>query len=251
MMVRPESNTWRFGQSRPQTRALALGLLSIGVLHLALATPVMAEEKMQRVLTVSGHGLEAIPTTLTRVNLGVEVQAKTAAAAQAEAARKSTSVVTLLKSRNVEYLETTGINLNPVYDYTNNRQVLTGYNATNTVTFKIKTEKAGNLLDDAVQSGATRIDGVSFIATDEAIAAAQKVALKKATQDAQAQASAVLSSLGFQAKEIVSIQVNGASSPPPRMYAMQVAKSIGADAATPVVGGEQKVEGNVTLQISY
>jgi uncharacterized protein len=246
MMARPKApRSW-------QTLPLVLGILSLSVLDLPFATPVMAQEKMQRVLTVSGRGVEAIATTLTRVNLGVEVQAKTAAAAQAEAARKSTAVVTLLKSRNVENLETTGINLNPTYDYTNNRQVLTGYNATNTVTFKIKTEQAGDLLDDAVKGGATRIEGVSFTATDEAIAAAQKVALKKATQDAQAQANAVLGALGFQAKEIVGIQVNGATSPPPRVYAMmEAAKSMAQSAPTPVIGGEQQVDGSVTLQISY
>jgi uncharacterized protein len=215
-----------------------------------LATPVMAQEKMQRVLTVSGRGVESIATTQAKVNLGVEVQAKTATDAQAEAARKSTAVVNLLKSRNVDELETTGINLNPVYDYIDNRQTLRGYSATNTVSFKVKTEQAGVIMDDAVKSGATRIDGISFTASDDAIATAQKAALKKATQDAQAQANAVLGALGFQAKEIVSIQVNGAS-PPPRVYADMAFKTTAAREATPVIGGNQNIEGNVTLQISY
>jgi uncharacterized protein len=244
MKVRPKApSSW-------QALPLLLGICSITVLNLPLATPVMAQEKMQRVLTVSGRGVESIATTQAKVNLGVEVQAKTAADAQAEAARKSTAVVNLLKSRNVDELETTGINLNPVYDYAENRQTLRGYSATNTVSFKTKIDQAGGIMDDAVKSGATRIDGISLTASDEAIATAQKAALKKATQDAQAQANAVLGALGFQAKEVVSIQVNGASAPP-RMFSDMAFKAAAAPASTPVVGGNQNVEGSVTLQISY
>ncbi|MBD2164489.1 SIMPL domain-containing protein [Calothrix membranacea FACHB-236] len=211
------------------------------------------KEKLWRTLTVSGRGMEAIPTTLSLVNLGVEIQGKTAQEVQQEAARRSTAVVALLKSRNVEKLQTTGIRLNPVYSYTNNVQRITGYAASNTVSFRIATEKAGPLLDEAVKAGATQINGISFVATDEAIAAAQKQALKEATQDAQAQAQAVFSSLGLTSKEVVSIQVNGASAPPPLpvLYRAESAKLAQADASTPVVGGEQQVEASVTLQISY
>jgi hypothetical protein len=161
-------------------------------------------------------------------------------------------VVALLKNRNVEKLQTTGIRLNPVYSYTDNVQRITGYTANNTVSFRIATDKAGTLLDEAVKVGATQIDGVSFVANDQAIASAQKEALRQATQDAQQQANAVLSTLGFQAQEVVGIQINGASAPPPPMLQRaEVAKLSSADASTPIVGGEQQVEASVTLQISY
>jgi uncharacterized protein len=222
---------------------------------ISFTQPSLANEKerMYRTLTVSGQGVETIPTTLTLVNLGVEVQGKTAEEVQKEAARRSSSVVALLKSRNVEKLQTTGINLNPVYNYSNNTQKITGYSASNTVIFRVTTDKAGTLLDDAVKSGASQINGVSFIATDEAIAQAQKQALKKATQEAQQQAEAVFVTLGFKAKEVVSIQINGASAPPPPPMLQQTrdAKFAANEASTPVVGGEQKVEASVTLQISY
>ncbi|MEH2112765.1 SIMPL domain-containing protein [Nostoc sp.] len=214
--------------------------------------PAFAQEKdkLWRTLSVSGRGVEAIPTTLAQVSLGVEIQGKTAQEVQQEAARRSSAVVAFLKSKNVEKLQTTGIRLNPVYSYTNNVQQITGYAANNTVSFTIPTEQAGTLLDDAVKAGATQINGISFVANDEAIAAAQKQALKEATQDARQQADAVFSALGFKSKEIVSIQVNNATVPPPPMFLRaEAAKS--ADASTPIVGGEQQVEASVTLQISY
>jgi uncharacterized protein YggE len=223
------------------------------MLSLLWINPVLAQERMLRTLTVSGRGTEMVTTTLTQVRLGVEAQGKTANEVQQEVARRSNAVVTLLRSRQVEKLETTGINLNPNYRYDNGVQTLTGYVASNIVSFRIKTENAGPLLDEAVRAGASRIDGVSFVASDEAIAAAQKVALREATQEAQAQAEAVLSALNLSRKEIVGIQVNGAFVPPPRPlgnFAMD-GKLAAAQAPTPVIGGEQQVEASVTLQISY
>ena len=230
-------------------------LAVILLICISFTQPVLAQEKekMLRTLTVSGRKVETVPTTLSQVNLGVEVQGKTAQEVQQEAARILSSVVALLKSRNVEKLQTTGIDLNPVYSNNNNNaQRITGYSATNTVNFRVVTDRAATILDEAVKAGATRIDSISFIASDEAIAQAQKHALQKATQDAQQQAEAVLSILGFKQKEVVSIQVNGASAPPPQpLLRATVAKVLTQDVSTPVIGGEQQVEASVTLQISY
>lgn len=235
--------------------SLYLGLLCITFTNSALAQDKgQIQNMLVRTLTVSGRGVESIPTTLTEVRLGVEVQRKTVAEAQQEAARRSDAVVSLLKARpQVEKLQTTGITLNPVYSYANNTQKLTGYIATNTVSFRVPTEKLGILLDETVKVGATRIDGISFMATDSAITVAQQQALKKATQDAQQQASSVLSVLNLTPKEIVNIQVNEANVPPPQplLQAERTASLADAKVATPVVGGEQKIEASVTLQISY
>ena len=231
-----------------------LGILSLalGLVTFTFSAPVLAQEKLLRTLTVSGRGVERIPTTLTEVRLGVEVQGKTAQEVQQQVARRSSAVVALLRSRNVERLETTGISLNPVYSYNDNVQRLTGYSATNIVSFRVNTEQTGTLLDDAVKAGATRIDGISFVAADPAIATAQQQALREATQDAQQQARTVLSTLELTPKEVVSIQVNAANPPQPPMPLYRREAAVAAQAAsTPVVGGEQQVEASVTLQISY
>ncbi|BCL36826.1 SIMPL domain-containing protein [Nostoc sp. MS1] len=209
------------------------------------------KERLYRTLSVSGRGVESVPATLSEVNLGVEIQGKTAQEVQQEVARRSSAVVALLRSRNVEKLQTAGVRLNPVYSYNNNVQRLTGYAASNTVSFRVASDKAGTLLDEAVKAGATQINGISFVATDEAIASARQQALKEATQNARQQADAVFSSLGFQAKEIVSIQVDGAAPPPPVLYSTANTKDSLAARTTPIIGGEQQVEASVTLQISY
>ena len=212
----------------------------------------MAQEKVLRTLTVTGEGVERIPTTLTQVQLGVEIQGKTATEVQEQVAKRTTAVVEFLRSRRVEKLQTTGISLQQNYQFTNNERRLVGYIGTNTVNFRLKTEEVGSLLDEAVKAGATRIDGVSFAATEEAIASAQKQALRRATEDAQQQGNAVLDALNFTPKEVVSIAINGANVPQPRMLqADGISRSAAASFSSPVIGGEQTVQASVTLQISY
>ncbi|MEO0540389.1 MAG: SIMPL domain-containing protein [Cyanobacteria bacterium P01_A01_bin.105] len=221
----------------------------------ALAQPIPAGRQTApaRVITVTGTGQTSIPTTLTRVDLGVQAQGPTAAAVQQEIAQRQSRVMDLLRQNNVDKLQTTGIRLSPQYSYNNGNQPrLTGYTGSNTIRFELPTEQVGGLLDAAIDAGANQISRVSFTATDDAIAAAQSTALANATQNARQQADAVLAALGLSAAEVIGIQVNGAQAPRPYPVAAQeVALSSRAAATTPVEGGEQTVNGRVTLQIRY
>jgi uncharacterized protein len=223
--------------------------LSVLLTSLLAAPAALAQTEPVNTLTVTGQGSENIATSLAQVTLGVEVQGKTAQEVQQEVARRSTAVVGLLRSRNVEKLETTGINLNPNYSYADNKQQLIGYSGNNTVSFRVATDRAGAIMDEAVKAGASQINGVSFIAAPEVISAARSQALREATLDAQTQAKAVLDTLNLSPKQVVKIQVNSTNTPPPRPMMMK------ADAmrqeSTPVVGGEQQVEASVTLEIQY
>jgi hypothetical protein len=120
------------------------------------------------------------------------------------------------------------------------------------VSFEVPTERAGALIDEAIEVGATRIDSVSFTAADAAIETAQQQALREATQDAQRQAETVLSALNLTRKAIVSVQINGATPPPPIPVPRLESRAASLDRAeTPIVGGEQEVQASVTLEISY
>ncbi|WP_448562123.1 SIMPL domain-containing protein [Trichothermofontia sp.] len=235
-------------------RCLPIVPVTIGLLGLLLASPALAQERILRTLTVTGHGVERIPTTLAQVQLGVEVQGATATEVQQEVARRADAMVAFLKSQNVDKLATTGVSLSPRYSYENNRQELQGYVGTNTVSFQVPIAQAGFILDRAVQVGATRIDSIGFIATDSAINAARQQALREATQDAKQQADVVLSTLNLSRQEVVSIQINHAEVPIPRplvMPASAVAAMKMEDATSPIAGREQEVTASVTLQVRY
>lgn len=241
-------NAWE----RWKTLLLVLGLLSLTACQSA-GTNLQPQSlaSLPRTLTVSGKGDVSIPTTLTQVRLGVEVQGQTAQEVQQQVAKRSQAVVELLKSRKVEKLETTGISLSPNYTYKDGKQTINGYTGTNTVSFRVDTDKSGTLLDDAIQAGATRIDGVSFIAGDDAIAQAQQQAIQEAAENARKQADAALKALNLNQREVVSIQINAANPPQPIYGAPANMAKAEQSADTPVVGGEQKVEQSVTLQIRY
>jgi uncharacterized protein YggE len=233
-------------------RKFFTGVLLIATLvNTGLVMPSYADERQMRTITVTGEGIENIATSKALVRLGVEIQDKEAGKVQQEIATRSDAVVKFLRSRGVEKLETTGISLQPNYDYSNNQRRLIGYLGSNLISFQIETAQAGSLIDEAVKVGATRIDGVSFTASEQAIAAAQKNALVKATEQAREQATIVLQALGLAPKETVSIQVGNTSNPVP-IAKNEVAFSR-ADAApsSPIIGGEQTVRAAVTLEISY
>ncbi len=232
---------------------ILLTLIAFPLTNISLIPSVMAQEQILKTLTVTGEGTVRIPTTLTNISLGVEIEGKTAEEVQKNVAQQTSSLVNFLRSREIERLETVGIRLQPSYKYDNNQRRLVGYIGTNTISFRIKTESVGSILDDAVQAGATRINNVTFSATETAISQAQKEALKAATLDAQQQAEAVLSVLNFQSQEIINITINGATSPQPRMRLPQETVRTTANAAdtTPIIGGEQTIKATVTLQIRY
>jgi uncharacterized protein len=234
--------------------ALSILLATSLVLLVGMSPGNTQERKPPRTLTASGRGIVTIPTTLSQIRLAIESKGKTPNNAQQEAARRSTRVMNYLKTQQVDKLQTTGITLNPIYTYPSggNPQIV-GYVASNSISFRVTTDRAGEILDAAVKNGATRIDGVSFVASEQAISIAQIQALKQATQDAQRQADAVLETLNLKRKEVIGIQINSTSSPTPIPVAaeMMSAKSANAVATTPVVGGEQQVEAAVTLDIGY
>jgi uncharacterized protein len=234
--------------------ALSILLTASFVLLAGISPGNTQERKPARTLTASGRGIVTIPTTLSQIRLAIEVQGKTPSSAQQEAARRSDRVINYLKTQQIDKLQTTGINLNLTYIYpSNGKPQITGYTSTNSISFRVTTDRAGAILDAAVKNGATRIDGVSFVASEQAISTAQIQALKQATQDAQRQADAVLESLNLKRKEIIGIKIDSTSNPAPIPVAAEMMRSKIADAApaTPVVGGEQQVEAGITMDISY
>ena len=229
-------------------------LIACNLLNLTLISSAIAQPESFRTLIVTGKGTESISTTIARVQLGVEIRSETAAQVQQEIAAKTSAIVELLRSQDVKQLQTTGVRLNPNYapsDRNENQTVITGYTGTNIVSFETSIEQVGDLLDEAVAAGASRVDNISFTATPAAISEAKEEALRKASINAQEQAEVVLETLDLEAKEIVNIKVDRANVDRPQPFNANQFGRAESRASTPIIGGEQEVNANVTLQISY
>jgi len=235
-------------------RTLSLAFVLGNLLSAIAISPAIAETELLKTLIVTGEGEESIATTIAKVKLGVEIEGKTVEAVQQEIAKQSSTIVDLLRSRNVQMLQTTGIRLNPNYDRSDrldrNEKRIIGYTGTNIVSFQISQDSIGSLIDEAVAAGASRIDGISFMATEKAQAEAKSEALRKASVNAQDKADVVLETLNLTADEIINIKVDRAELDPPQpIYVERLFASTAR--STPIIGGEQTVEAAVTLQISY
>ncbi|MEO1134573.1 MAG: SIMPL domain-containing protein [Cyanobacteria bacterium J06639_1] len=150
----------------------------------------------------------------------------------------------------VDRLQTAGISLFPEYDGSSrDRDRPRSMRGRNTVQFEVPVDRAGEILDLAVASGAGQIQSVTFRPTEEVLEAGRKAALELAVADARSQADVVLGALNFQVQSIRNIQIGGSTAPEPVPFeGLALARS---SAPTPVVGGEQTVSAQVTLAISY
>lgn len=248
----------------PKRRILALALLGmlIPAALLPWSVPIyaqgsrseMSEMSDLNLLTVSGQGLVTVETSIAVVRLAVLVDGESAEAVQKEVAERTNSLVEQLQQEEVDKLQTTGISLNPRYTYRNNEAQQVGVQGQNAVQFEVPIERAGSVLDGAIEAGATQIQSVSFRASDAVIQSARQEAIRLAIGDAQDQADVALGALSLSQLGIASIQINGSNqAPAPVSLQAAEAYSLSSRSAdpTPVLGGEQLVSASVTLRIRY
>lgn len=209
------------------------------------------DTESRRLLEVTGQGKVSVPTNIAQVELGILVQAQTATEAQQQLAQRSAAAIEVLQNREAQELQTTGLQLNPVYSFENNTQRLTGYEGRNTLQFRVPTEEAGATIDAAIQAGANVVQSISFTASETALQQARLQALSQAVQDAQTQADAVLSTLQLTPGEIIDIDISGVETPPPMPTLFAASEAQTFAATTPILGGPQTIEASVSLDILY
>ena len=204
----------------------------------------------ERVLTVTGRGSTLVETAIATIRLGVDVSGDSAEKVQVDVAERSNRLIEALKKQEVDRLQTTGISLFPDYEgsYRDNKRPRS-IRGRNTVQFEVPIERAGEVLDRAVASGAGQIQSVTFRPNKDVLEGGRKAALELAVADARSQADVVLGTLNFQVQSIRNIQIGGSTAPAP--VAFEGSALARSSAPTPVIGGEQTLSAQVTLAISY
>lgn len=173
------------------TLALLLLLLVIGKgydLYQALN-----HKNPKNTISVSAEGkVQAVPDLAT-VNLGVLTQGGSAATVQDENSKKINKIIEFVKNQGIskEDIATSQFNIYPQQDYQAGRTIITGYQANQTITVKIRgvdksAEKLGKILDGVTNNGANQINGVnlSFDDPDDLRQQARKQAIGKAKEKA-------------------------------------------------------------------
>ena len=218
-----------------------------GVTAAQSTSPVQPEGPV--VTTVGEASVKRTPDRAW-VTVAAESRARTPKEAQTANATVMAAVLAKLKSTGLpaDALRTLGYDLQPEFDYANNRQTLRGYVARNSVEVRVDDlPKLGEILESVVAAGATNVSGVRFDVKDRD--AAEREALNKAVADARARADAAASGAGLKVERVLRIQEQRAAAPEPRMAMMREAVGV-TSGAPPVVPGEIEIRAAVTLTAS-
>lgn len=187
---------------------------------------------------------------MATVGTGVQTRAMTAQEAMRLNAQQMDKLIEAILKAGVERkdVQTSGINLNPQYDYSNRegqtQPRFIGYEASNQVTVAIrKIDDVGAVIDRMVSAGATNVNGPSFGIADDTPLLRQ--AREKAIRAAGERAQFYAQQTGHRSARLLSISETGNFAPPMPM----MVRSMAAEAKTPVEPGEMAT--SVTLSFQY
>ena len=223
-----------------------------------MSAPIAAAQEPQvpvpaiqgTLLSVNAEGMVEGRPDMATVNLGVTTQGDTAQAALQENARRMQALTQALRRAGIAErdIQTSNVSVHPQQQYRENEPpLITGYQASNSVTAKVRNiDNTGRVIDAAVRAGGNTVNGVyfSYQDPDAQMDAARRDAIAEARQRAELYAGA----LNMRVVRIVAVQESGAFSPPmPMAVRMEAAQ----DASTPIAPGqiETRVNVNVTFEL--
>lgn len=235
---------------RPHLMMLFAAAIAIG----SLATAACAQQPAVTgndgtLLSVSAQAEARRVPDVATVSAGVVTQAVDANAAMRANAAQMDKVMASIRAAGIAErdIQTSGINLNPQYRYAENQApAITGYQASNTVSLKVRDiAKLGKVLDALVASGANQVNGPSFeIDKPEA---AYDEARRAALEKAQARAQMYAKTLGLKVRRIVSIDEGGGFQPPRPVPMMAMAARAEKAYDTAVSPGETTLTANLDV----
>lgn len=208
---------------------------------------------VKNTITVQGTASITAAPTIAYVNIGVTTFNKEAAIAQSDNAAKMDKVYKALDSLGIskDKIKTVSYYISPRYDYSNNVSTLAGYDVTNAVQVTVEDlTKVSEVLDMTVKEGINLANSISFGITDQENDELYLQALTEAVATAKAKANTLAASAGLTVnKPLQIIEGSQTNVIPIYSYAADSAKAV--EAATPISGGELKVEASVTLVYGY
>lgn len=230
-------------------KALLAAMTAAAIPGAALADGVSGPAVTGTRLDIVARGAVKRVPDLAVISAGVVTNAADARSAMTANATAMAQVLAALRKAGVadRDMATAQIALSPQYRYADNRPpVVTGYQASNTVTVRFRDiAKSGAILDSLVAAGANQINGPTLVIDKPE--AAQDEARIEAIKAARARAELYARAAGLTVKRIVAIGESGPEYAPP--MPMMMARGMATDAAakSEIVPGEQDVGVSVTV----
>ena len=232
---------------------IALAIITTSILAenqaAAETTPFPSREK---VISVTGTATSSVEPDLLVITFGVENQEKSARDALSANSESMMRIVDTIMSLGIseDEISTSRISIYPIYDnyrdpvtekYT---QELIGYRVTNTISVETnQLDKAADIIDGAVSSGANRVDNVSFTLSPQKQLDVKDDLLGKAVLNAKKKAENALSPLDHKIIGVKAITLSEFGMPPPiPMFSAGVmAEDASFKSSTPVFSSDQDI----------
>ena len=180
--------------------------LFIALFLMLMADAAAAETK----ITVNGTGETRVSADTAVISLGVNARDKDVLKAQQQVNSTIASIRKALIEQGVkeENINTEFINIYAMYDYQNDQEQLSAYNASTTLAIRVTNmESVGALIDAAFAAGANTLNGISFSASETEEAKAE--AMKDAVEDAKKKAEILAQASGLKITGIENISEDG------------------------------------------
>lgn len=210
---------------------------------------VAKEAQAQREITVQGSAEIDVPPDVARLTLGVQtgVQPDAATALKLLSTRFD-GVVSTIRAAGVkeEDSKATNVSIQPTYDYTEGRQTLRGFAASESIEVTIRELKnVGEVLARATAEGVNQVGGLSF--TVDKPEALQQEAQVAAIKDAHEKAQDLARVLGVRLGNVKNFRATSTPSPgePIPFYAR--AQEADQLSAPPVPSGTQTITAEVSV----
>lgn len=210
-------------------------------------------DRNSSVLTVTGSAYSIVSQNITTIRLSVTNRATEARDAQRLTSNAVNSVLSTLKTYNVTDLSTDQFSLQPVYNYTDTPPSLVEFACSESISYKIPSDAAGETLDKAVQAGANSIDSVNSSSDNDDVHDAYNKALQDAVRNAETKATKVADVLSVCLEAPLTIQIaDDGIAPTPTAFAFEattMSKSSGGGAPT-IIPGDAHISANVVIVYS-
>lgn len=224
--------------------------LIILALVLCIVVPASGQSiDTTRTISVTGVGEIQVVPDICVITAGVVLENPSPVKVMESLATKMNEITKVLQQAGIkkENMTTSNLQLYPVYDYQEGRQILKGYRAVENITVKPDVKDAGKILGEVVKAGANNIVGIGFDYSRRDTL--ELSAIELAMRDARVKAEKSLTGTSYKIKGIKSINIQSVTPVIPFVRAETMAKA--ASFEVPVEEGEIKIQTSVFVVFSF
>ena len=203
----------------------------------------------QPAIVTFGTGVIQVVPDRAWVSITAESRAPNPRDAQRRNAEAMSPVQDKLRAAGIpaDAIRTVAYDLQPEWDFVNNRRVSRGYVARNTIEVRVDvTDRVSEVLEIAVGSGANGLGGIRFDLKDRA--KLEREALTLAVADARAKADAIAAGSGQTVVRVLRIEEQGSISNSPVQF-RAVAQDMARSDAPPISAGQMELRAQVMLTV--